>query len=276
VLDKVILHSYNVACHFVQKEILVRRQQDSNVDSELFSNVSRPSTLTSQVVKQMEEIIVRHSEPGSRFPSERELASQFGVSRTVVREAVSGLTMRGLLRTIPGSGTVIGSPSSESVSQVMSLFLRTGEGSLDYSQVHEVRRVLEVEIAGLAAERHLPEDIETIEGLISQMEGVRHDRQGYAASDVEFHRALAKATRNSLFVLMLDALADVMFAVRELGFDVPTSFDHGLKYHRRIFEAVRNGDAAEAREAMLEHIVDSEDLMRQALEIGIHSQTDAV
>jgi GntR family transcriptional repressor for pyruvate dehydrogenase complex len=238
----------------------------SATEADLFKAVPREATLANRVTGQIEALIVEgRLQPGQRLPSERELADQLGVSRTVVREAVRGLVAKGLLEVRPGSGTLIRSPSARAVSQSMTLFLRAGQPNLDYTKIHEIRRVLEVEIAGLAAERRTDEDLARLEGILAEMAAIRDDRDRFAQSDVAFHSALASATHNELFVILLDSVVDVMLKVRQMGFDVPGSPANALKFHRAIYDPVRAGDPAGAREAMRVHLVDAEEVMRQAL-----------
>ncbi|MDQ2998312.1 MAG: FadR family transcriptional regulator [Chloroflexota bacterium] len=251
-------------------------------DGELFKTVERESTLTTRVTAEIEHLIVGGQlQPGKRLPSERELADQFGVSRTVVREAVRGLVAMGLLEVRPGSGTIIRSPSARSVTQSMSLFLRSGQAVLDHTKVHEVRRVLEIEIAGMAAERRTDEDLARLHLILDEMEAivkppqiVSSERDHYAANDVAFHSALAQATHNELFSLLLDSVVDVMIKVRQMGFDVPGSLLQALAFHRAILAQVEAGDAAGAREAMRVHLIDSEDVMRQGLALRAARQAE--
>src|ERR1044072_4366305 len=95
--------------------------------------------------------------PGDALPSERELGEQFGVSRTVIREAVRALAAKGVIDVRTGSGLRVAACGAATVSESMSLFMR-GRSTLDYPKVHEVRAMLEVEVAGLAAERASRED----------------------------------------------------------------------------------------------------------------------
>jgi GntR family transcriptional repressor for pyruvate dehydrogenase complex len=235
-------------------------------EAELFKAVPREATLANRVTEQIEALIVEGLlQPGQRLPSERELADQFGVSRTVVREAVRGLVAKGLLEVRPGSGTLIRSPSARAVSQSMTLFLRAGQPNLDYTKIHEIRRVLEVEIAGLVAERRTDEDLARLEGILAEMATIHDHRDRFAQSDLAFHSALASATHNDLFSILLDAVVGVMLKVRQMGFDVPGSPASVLKFHRAIYDSVRAGDSAGAREAMRLHLVDAEEVMRQAL-----------
>ena len=108
----------------------------------LVRSLAREATLTNRVVVELERLIVdSHLETGARLPSERELAAQFGVSRTVVREAVRALSTKGLVAVENGRGTLVQAPSATSAAESMRLFLRMQPGGFDYEKVVEVRRV---------------------------------------------------------------------------------------------------------------------------------------
>jgi GntR family transcriptional repressor for pyruvate dehydrogenase complex len=245
----------------------------TSTPADLFKTVERESTLATRVTHEIERLIVDgRLQPGERLPSERELADQFGVSRTVVREAVRGLVAKGMLEVRPGSGTIIRSPTAKTVAQSMSLFLRGGQAELDHAKVYEVRRVLEIEIAGLAAERRTAEDLARLEAILSEMETIVNqaplapsERDRYAGIDVAFHSALAQATHNELFSLLLDSVVDVMIKVRQMGFNVPGSPIAALGFHRAILAQVTAGSPDGARQAMRTHLIDSEEVMRQGL-----------
>ena len=247
---------------------------ETSSSTELFKTLPRASTLSDRVTGQIENLIIENQlQPGDHLPPERELARQFGVSRTVVREAISALVAKSLLETKPGGGTLVRSPTAESVAQSMSLFLRGGQPELDMSKVVEVRRILEVEIAALAAERHTPEDLEAMEAILFEAANGQ-GRDHFAKTDVAFHAALARATHNELFGLLLDSVADIMFKVRYLGFDVPDAIARALIYHRAILEQVKAGDAEGARQAMHEHLIESEDTQRRALALRAAQSPD--
>lgn len=240
---------------------------DSPAPNHLFQTLQRSSTLANRVMHQIEQLIVEgHLQPGDRLPPERELGRQFGVSRTVIREAVRALVAKSLLEVRPGSGTMVRSPSAESVTQSMALLLRSGHPGMDYEKVLEIRRVLEVEIAGLAAQRRTPEDLEELEKIIEQASLTQGDRDGFVQCDVDFHAALAYATRNELFSLLLDSLADILITWRAITFDdVPEMPARSLKYHTAVLEQVKAGNSEAARQAMLEHLIESEITTREAL-----------
>ncbi len=248
---------------------------DNSSSISQFEILPRDETLANRVAVQLEAFILRqHFQPGDRLPSERELAQQFGVSRTVIREAVRVLVAKDMLEVQPGSGTRIRNPTTQTVSQSITLLLRMGQPDLNYEKIFEVRRLLEIEIAGLAAKRRTDEDLTKMEGILEEMETIllessrlHEDHDLYPKADVAFHTALASATHNELFPVLLDSVVDVMLHVRRMGFNVPGSIEHGREYHRRIFEQVKAGNEAEARRAMAEHLVISEDIFRRALAI---------
>src|SRR5215213_8947126 len=118
----------------------------------LFGLVNRERRLSDKVAEMMlDTILSNRLNVGDRLPSERELGEQFGVSRTVVREAVRALVAKGVIEVRSGSGLRVAAVDADSVRESMSLFLRGG--AIDFDKVNEVRSLLEVHIAGLAAER---------------------------------------------------------------------------------------------------------------------------
>ncbi len=224
------------------------------------------NTLAEQVTEQLEDFIVsQHLQAGDRLPSERELAKQFGVSRTVVREAVRALQARSMVEVSSGSGTVVRDVSTQSVSKSFSMLLRQGRPHVDYGLVSEVRRLLEVEMSGLAAARRTADDLEKLQEIVHTMDEMQRDRESFARIDVEFHVAVAAATHNNLFVVMLESLADIMLEVRLTGYETPGAATHAIDYHTRIYEAVRDQDVEAARRVMSEHLDMSEHIFREGL-----------
>ena len=202
--------------------------------------------------------------PGDKLPAERELAERFHVSRTVVREAIRSLSARGLVQVRQGHGTTVSSPTIKSVSQPLSLLLRGNHHELDHKKVLEVRRTLEVEIAGLAAMRRTSKDLDALEQILEDRTGAKTDQGEFVEWDVAFHAALARATQNELFSVLLDSLAAVLREVREVGFTVAGTPERAYMFHRRILDEVSAGSAAGARRAMEEHLAESEETMLQA------------
>jgi GntR family transcriptional repressor for pyruvate dehydrogenase complex len=231
------------------------------------NKIERSATLSSQVTGNL-EVLIRESNllPGDRLPTERDLAERFEVSRTVIREAVRSLVARGMLEVRAGSGTIIRSPSSDIVSKTISLYLKGNRREIDLNAVTEVRRLIEVEIAGLAAERRTEEDIAKLKNVLSAYQDVLGDKEKFVKWDVSFHLRLASAAHNDLFYLLLDSISEIMIKVREIGFKVRGgSGERAMQYHTAIFKQVELGSRDGARQAMREHIEDSEQVVAQGL-----------
>lgn len=189
-------------------------------------------------------------EGGSELPSEAELGKRLGVSRTVLREALKHLQAQGLVVRAQGKRARVGAADPQAAIESLDVLLRRSEGSLLH--LVEVRRPLEAEIAALAAARAEPGALDDAEAAIEALAAARTlDLQ--IDADLGFHRALARATGNPVFVLLLDTLAGLMRASRQ-----KTLGQHGARiavvHHRAILAAVRRRDPARARAAMSGHL----------------------
>jgi GntR family transcriptional repressor for pyruvate dehydrogenase complex len=229
-----------------------------------FRGISRNLSLSDKVVEQLTEAIVsRQLAPGDRLPSERDLGEKFKVSRTVVREAIRSLAARGLIRVTSGRGVEVNELGSENVADSMRLLVRGREG-LDYGKVNEVRTVLEVQTAALAAQRATAEDIKRLERLCDDHERSLKagDLAAAAEHDFQFHRELTRASDNELLVGMLDSISDVLREVRNQAMTRPHVGEEGLEAHRRILRCVKAQNPAAAQNAMAKHLAEAERVWR--------------
>jgi GntR family transcriptional repressor for pyruvate dehydrogenase complex len=184
------------------------------------------------------------------LPSEAVLAQRLGVSRTVLREAMKHLQAQGLVLIAQGKRARVRPADPQAAIASLDVLLRRSEGSL--LQLVEVRRPLEAEIVALAARRATPEALAEAEAAIAAQEAAA-TLEARIDADLAFHRALAKATGNPVFALLLDALAGLMRASRrtslgKYGNRIP------VEHHRAILDAVRRRDPAAARAAMDAHL----------------------
>jgi len=226
------------------------------MDSEsMFRNVGVPGGLVDRVVNEIQRVIVNGQlEPGMRLLPERELAEELGVSRTVVREAVRILVAKGLLETRPGVGTIVRQVTSDQIVEPLSLLLQTQEGGISIEHLHQVRHMLEVEIAGLAAVQATREDIAELKGVLDRMDLVTNIPEAFAAKDADFHQGLAKTTHNPLLIILLDSIRDLMQEVRLMVTRHPGLREEVMPDHRKILERVAARDADGARQAMEVHL----------------------
>jgi GntR family transcriptional regulator, transcriptional repressor for pyruvate dehydrogenase complex len=199
----------------------------------------------------LETILSRKLQVGDRLPSERELGEQFNVSRTVVREAVRALVAKGVIEVRSGSGLRVAAVDAAAVSESMSLYLRGA--TLDFEKVHEVRALLEVHIAGVAAERAAEEDIARLRDVHERMQQEAGDVESAARDDLEFHRTIARATQNDLYLLLMDSIGSALIDIRRenLGSgSTPTA----LSQHAAVLERIAAHDPDGARKAMAAHL----------------------
>ena len=187
---------------------------------------------------------------GSELPSEAELGGRLGVSRTVLREALKHLQAQGLVEIAQGKRARVGAADPRASIESLDILLRRSAGSL--LQLVEVRRPLEAEIVDLAARRGSPEALEEAARAVEAMASTS-SLDAQIDADLKFHRALAQATGNPVFVLLLDTLAGLMRVSRQ-----KTLGKHGariaVEHHREILDAVSRRDPVRARAAMLAHL----------------------
>lgn len=235
-------------------------------DKDFYHPISRQPKLSDQVEEEFIRLIERGElRPGNQLAPERELADRFTVSRTVIREAIRSLAARGVIEVRPGSGAVIVVPETSRVAKSMSLILRlVGDSHDPYTNVFEARRVLEVEIAGLAAKRATQHDLDELAANLEMMRSST-EIEAIAESDVEFHAALARATHNEIFSVWLDSVVDIMLEVRRYSLMVSVNKDKALRDHQAIYDFVAAHNSEGACEAMETHLRDGEQRMRDAL-----------
>ena len=221
----------------------------------MFKTVGDKSRLVDRVVDEIENLIIDgHLKPGMKLPPERDLADQLGVSRTVVREAVHILVAKGLLDPRQGIGTIVRQMTKDQVGESLNLLLRTSPEGLTFEHVYQIRSILEVETAGLAAEQATADDIENLQHIVAKMESALTMPKLLASTDIEFHRALAHITRNPLLVVFVDLIQDLMQEYSELINPHIDPSQHVLPDHLRIAEKVAAKDVAGARQSMQDHL----------------------
>lgn len=214
----------------------------------------RTSRLYEQILQQIEDAILKGTlKPGDQLPAERELAQQFGVSRTAVREAVKALREKGLVEAYSGRGTFVTNGTSQAVRQSLDLMLKTAQpgGS---AHLAEVRAVLEPEIAALAAIRAKHEDIATMREAVELMDRSLADGDAFIEADLDFHLSLAEAAANPLILSLIDSIVGLLREQRMRVFNVTGGPQRGQFHHKRILAAVEQRDSARAREAMRAHL----------------------
>ena len=205
--------------------------------------------------------------PGERLPTETQLQQKWGVSRSVVREAMKVLASQGLVRIEQGRGTFVSDSDSAPLATQITLALRRpragstpgmADGVGEWAALLDVRRVLEVAVAERAAGQAGETDFAAMQNAIEEMRARPAQPAGYVDADIAFHRALASATGNPLWGALLDSLNDLLRRYREASFRGRDSALMAARQHQQILDAVQNGDAAAASHAMRLHLQRSE------------------
>jgi len=196
---------------------------------------------------------------GDRLPPERDLAEQFRVSRTSVREALRALESRGLVEIRAGEGAFVRDISVDALVEPLALVILPHREAV--GELFEARRLLEPTIGALAARRATAEEIGAMERILDeQAREVAHGRTG-VAQDSAFHAALANSAHNRAISRIVNALMDLLTQSREESLQTPGRPQRSHQDHRRILEAIRRRDEVAAHRAVIDHLIAVERLL---------------
>jgi len=212
-----------------------------------------PAVRGETIARQLADRIVEGSlKAGDRLPSERTLALQFGVSRTVIRDAIAALVERGMVDVQPGRGAFVHLGSERAIINLLDLLVRRNHLSL--RDLIESRYILEEHVASLAAERAGEDDLAALDRALEAMVEHRHRPFAFVEADVVFHECLARAADNPLLLSFLACIRGVLSESMLLGTSVQGAMETSIKEHRLVLEAVRARDAEAARRSMHAHL----------------------
>jgi GntR family transcriptional regulator, transcriptional repressor for pyruvate dehydrogenase complex len=216
----------------------------------------RPAAALTRATAVREELLRRVASgalrPGDRLPAERTLASELGVSRNVLREAIGGLAAINLVNIQRGAGVFVRDLDVASLLEPIELAVSLAPSSL--RSVIQARLVIEPGIAALAARSASPDEIDALDGLLRESAEVIDDAQAYLDADVAIHDAIVRMARNPILMRISDATRRLARASRELPNTDPELRKGSLKGHYRIFDAIVARDPAKAERAMREHL----------------------
>jgi GntR family transcriptional repressor for pyruvate dehydrogenase complex len=218
---------------------------------EAFSKIKPQSRVDLVVDKITNSIIDNELRDGELLPPENQLCEIFGISRSILREAIRILVSKGLVEVKHGYGTFVRLPKIEVPEEAVRNFLMTHKISL--AQLMEIRTPIEVEVARLAAERREEKHIDRMEESFQIMNNDSNSVEEYANADEFFHKALIDATGNALFGIMIRSIMGNLhisrqLAIRHFGIEVV------VQEHGAIFEAVKNRHPSMAATKMKEHM----------------------
>ena len=218
---------------------------------ETFSKIKSPSRAELVVDKITNSIINGELSDGELLPPENQLCEIFGVSRSILREAIRVLASKGLVEVRQGYGTLVCVPKIDVPEEALDTYLKTNTFSL--LQLMEIRTSIEIEVARLAAERRNNRHLQMMEESLRIFYSHAENLEIYANADKDFHRALIDASGNPLFGIMIRPIMGYLhlsrqLALRHFGLAVV------IQEHQAIFEAIKNKDAVTAATKMKEHM----------------------
>ncbi len=224
----------------------------------LLSPLRPARTRTADIIERLEaEINSGRMLPGNRLPTEQQLMEAMGVSRTVVREALAALKADGLIVIRQGAGAFVANDGT----RVPFRIDPDGLGSVsDVVRLMELRLAVEVEAAGLAAERSTSANIRAIDRAVAAIDRAIKAGGAAIAEDFSFHQAIADATGNSNFREFLGFLGRHVIPRQSVRLSLPASTSQASYLasiqaeHRQIFDAIADHDPKAARAAMRSHL----------------------
>jgi GntR family transcriptional repressor for pyruvate dehydrogenase complex len=208
--------------------------------------------ISDQVFEQMKQLILRGEwKSGEKLPSENHLADEFAVSRVTIRHALQKLTVLGLIETILGEGSFVREAHlGMSFNPMIPIAYLQKRNVLE---VLDFRYLIEIETAALAVQRASDQDINTLKGLLKEMEAQKSNTRNFADTDLRFHFQIGLITGNSLVIGIYNILKDILsVSMEEIVSDLGSQL--GLHYHRRLIKAFENRDSEQAKSIMREHM----------------------
>ena len=186
---------------------------------------------------------------GARLPTERDLAARLGVSRASVAQAVVALEVQGVLAVRQGDGIYIvrRADPRESLRELVKRRQRLPD-------ILEAREAIEVKIAALAAQRRTDADLAAIDAALGSMAEQVESGQHAFAGDQAFHAAVTEAAHNPVLASLMELLAEPIEETRHESLTQPGRPRRSLASHRKIADAIRDGDGAAAARAARRHI----------------------
>lgn len=199
--------------------------------------------------------------PGDQLPSERDLAEYMGISRVSVRQALAVLEALGIVEIRHGEGTFVSLNKGDSNS--LDLFLSNISKESDPIDIIEARKIIEVEIASVAARQREKEDLLSMRDLLSYMEDKIKQGEETSTVDLRFHLAIANATHNPVLSFVMNQIASLMrqnlwSVAKGISLMTPGRAEKYLKEHRTIYNCIEKQDSLNAKEAMMRHLLSIE------------------
>ncbi len=196
---------------------------------------------------------------GDLLPNEKELSDTFKVSRSTVREAILSLETLNLVERRQGDGTYVMATSEEAIVQPLAASIFHEKD--DIIDIFTLRKILEPEIAGLAADHPTQKEIAELEAIVNKQEHSLAGGRDAVKTDSNFHYALAKMSKNKVLERLLVALVRLLRKTREDYLQTEERKQKSLAGQQDILDAIKAGNGTAARQAMRRHLEEVENTL---------------
>ena len=221
------------------------------------------TTLTADICRKMVGHLIRGDwRSGERIPAERELCQKLGVGRASLREALKALEIMGMIETRLGDGTYV-CKRSDFFSRPL-LWAIASSSEAEANELVEARRLIEVELAGLAAERATSEDLRQIGAYLDRMESALGNPIDFVQADIAFHLAIGRAAHNTILMNALHLIRNLLQEWISSTLSIEGVSEKALVQHKQIFLALAKKNSAASRTAMQDHLHDMAKMLLQA------------
>jgi GntR family transcriptional repressor for pyruvate dehydrogenase complex len=227
-------------------------------------------TVMDMVARRIEQLVRRGDlKAGDRLPPEPELAQMLCVSRGSLREALKGLMYLGLIKSRAGDGTYIQSSLSRVLNQHFQWMILLNE--VKHLEVYELRKIIEPDVAALAAKRATRGDLERLKTALDGMALAQDNPERFRAFDIQFHDAFAQASGNAAIQTTMRMLYHATSEARKAVLPFIDNWDRHWQRHERVFTLIRDRKPELARKAVLEDLLYAESLLHKHID-SLHKQ----
>jgi GntR family transcriptional repressor for pyruvate dehydrogenase complex len=235
--------------------------------------VFRRQTVTSQVVDYILSLVKNGEiQPGQRLPTENQLSTKLGVSRTCVREAMKSLESLRIVRIRPRVGAIVLEPSPANMlhAEHFSIALQQQQTNM----LLQFRLIMEVGLASLAAENRTTADLVAMHDVLEKYRCELESHQADCFTDMSFHSVLAGAAKNPIAVMVWEMLSSRLAQVLSRTVELPNVPEQSYREHLKIYRAIKEGNPRKARRAMREHLENADRIWRLALNSSGQGEQD--
>lgn len=216
--------------------------------------------LSSSIARELEQKILRKEFMAEQpLPSEARLCEYFGVSRTVIREAIQQLKSYGIIHSVTGSGNYVSKNNTSDLKRNITLLAKLNEGTKLYHEILQLRELLELDCIKMACHNSTPELVKNLRSHIKTMAESHHDFDAFAKADHAFHLEIMKASGNELFCAILESMYENFLQVSRKIYEVKGAITRVTREHRLILQAISKKDEQEAVKLLGQHIQHTKD-----------------